>query len=252
MHSELGSVLGEYAGVITGNVGSIEKIKASIRMSYGGTAKWYTGNVWLDDYKQIELVPNEDGIIDYDIKIKEERMGRLTVFFESVVFEPLVADMSQGGTYVVIKDLSFHASSTQKLTSKNTVKTVYDEQNNVRLTRQPEFGPTTEVVALPGMIANGIFRKDGEHYVPTPLWKWPGEAEGLQLAAQVHKQLLMFYSKPNNLLEGDILNADLTNVPVIWQWHGKEHFMQSGRYNFVTNRIEGAVLREFIRYEDLF
>ena len=252
LHMEFGAILGVFNEKLTRAWGKVTGIKASIRMEYDGAVRWYTGNVWQADYKQVTLEPSDEGVVDYDINITADRMGRLTVFFEKVVFEPLVADVSQGGTYLGIKDISFQMAGEQKLTGKNTVKTVYDETNNVRLTRQPEFGPTTEVVALPGIIGNGIFRKDGEHYVPTPLWKWPGEAEGLQLAAQVHKQLLMFYSKPNNLLEGDILNADLTNVPVIWQWHGKEHFMQSGRYNFVTNRIEGAVLREFKRYEDLW
>jgi hypothetical protein len=74
----------------------------------------------------------------------------------------------------------------------------------------------------------------------------------MQLAAQVHKQLPCYYSKPNNFINGTIVGTDLTRFPAIWMWKGKEHFLMSGRYNFCTGKIDSAQLREFVRYEDLW
>ena len=54
------------------------------------------------------------------------------------------------------------------------------------------------------------------------------------------------------MLTGDIVNADMLDPRVIWTWKGAEHLLLSGSYNFLTSRLEGAVLREFVRYEDMW
>lgn len=135
---------------------------------------------------------------------------------------------------------------------KNTVNTKYNENNNVKLSRTPSLAPAFDEVAVPGLIKNGIFRKESETYVPAPEWMWQFGQESMQLPAIIHKQLLCYHSKPNNLISGTIVNADLLHPRAIWTWKGKEHMLMSGSYNYLTGHIEGATLREFIRYEDLF
>jgi hypothetical protein len=74
----------------------------------------------------------------------------------------------------------------------------------------------------------------------------------MQLPVIIHKQLLCYHSKPNNVISGTIVNADMLKARAIWTWKDREHLLLSGSYNFLTGHVEGAVLREFIRYEDLF
>ena len=136
---------------------------------------------------------------------------------------------------------------------KNTITTKYNEENNVRMSRTPELGPAYDEVVFPALIKNGIFRKDGDIYKTTAEWVWPYEGgDAVQLAVLIHQQLLCYHSKPNNVLTGDIVNADMLDPRVIWTWKGAEHMLLSGSYNFATSRLEGAVLREFVRYEDMW
>jgi hypothetical protein len=48
------------------------------------------------------------------------------------------------------------------------------------------------------------------------------------------------------------VNGDVSRFAHIWQFEGKEHILVSGRYNFINGYIEGAILREFARYENLW
>jgi hypothetical protein len=122
------------------------------------------------------------------------------------------------------------------------------------LSRAPELGPALNDVVFPVFIKNGIFRKNGDVYEPTPEWKWKDEeeADAVQLPVLIHKQLLCYYSKPNNLISGTIMNPHLLDPRVIWVWKGKEHIMQGGTYDFLNSVIEGATLREFMRYNQMW
>jgi hypothetical protein len=157
------------------------------------------------------------------------------------------------GAFLGIKSLSFSLPQTRSLMERNKVTTKYNEANNVRMTRDPELGPAYDAVAFPALIKNAIYRKEGDIYKTTAEWVWPYEGgDAVQLAVLIHQQLLCYHSKPNNVLTGDIVNADMLDPRVIWTWKGAEHMLLSGSYNFATSRLEGAVLREFVRYEDMW
>ena len=48
------------------------------------------------------------------------------------------------------------------------------------------------------------------------------------------------------------MNADVTRFAQIWDWEGKEHILVAGRFNFLSGYIEGAILREFARYDSMW
>lgn len=159
------------------------------------------------------------------------------------------SNFSTPGLYAIIESLSF--GQMLSLLEKNTVNTVYNQANNVILTREPKFAPALNETFLPQIIRNGIFRKSGNRYLPTPEWNWYGSAPQ-QLAVYNHLQLLCFHAKPNNIIRGTIVDTDLTRIRVIWSWEGAEHMLISGTFDFLAERIDGAVLREFTRYEDVW
>jgi len=133
----------------------------------------------------------------------------------------------------------------------NTIQTTYDSENNVIISRRPEIGPAYDQVALPGFISNGIFYKRGENVLPAKAWAWSGGTPQ-QMAVYNHLQILCYHAKPNNVITGDIVNADLGNLRALYMWHGSEHLLQGGSLNFLNGRIEGAILREFARYDDMW
>ena len=158
---------------------------------------------------------------------------------------------SKTGLYACVQDLSFCIPESLSLLDNNTVNTNYQEGNNVILTRDPEIAPAYNSVALPAFIKNGIFYRQGDVIHPAKTWGWTGGSQ-LQMAVFNHLQLLSYYAKPNNLISGSIVNADTTRMSVIYEWKGAEHILVSGNVNLLTGYIDGAMLREFARYEDMW
>lgn len=156
-----------------------------------------------------------------------------------------------GGVYVAVKSLSFAEVQGDALCETNRVNTNYDATNNVILSREPKIAPALNDVLFPSIIKNGIFVKVGNTYHPAKLWNWGGQTPQ-QMAVYNHLQLLCYHAKPNNVLRGTIVNADVTDMQVIWMWHGAEHMFVSGSFNLLSGHIENAVLREFARYEDMW
>ena len=152
-------------------------------------------------------------------------------------------------TYIPLYSLDFSANNV--VMEKNSVNTNYNAENNVILSRNPEIGPAYDKVALPAFIKNGIFYRSGDAILPAKKWSW-GSGSEQQMAVWNHLQLLSYYAKPNNLISGTIVNADITRAQAIYVWHGAEHILVSGTYNFLNGHIESAVLREFARYEDMW
>lgn len=168
-----------------------------------------------------------------------------------VVIKKIESNVTLSNMYVVVNAVSMENLSSVPLLEKNHVNTRFSETNNVILSRNPEFGPAYNTVALPGFIKNGIFYYDGNVIKPAKAWSW-NEGTPQQMAVYNHLQLLCYHSKPNNLITGDIVNADVIKTAAIYVWGGKEHLLISGTCNYLNGRIEGAVLREFVRYDDMW
>jgi hypothetical protein len=156
-----------------------------------------------------------------------------------------------GGVYVAVKSLSFAEVQGDALCETNRVNTNYDQNNNVILSREPKIAPALNDTLFPSIIKNGIFVKQGTTYIPAKTWYWGGHTPQ-QMAVYNHLQLLCYHAKPNNILRGTIVNADITHLQTLWMWGGAEHMLVSGSLNFINGYIENAVLREFARYEDMW
>lgn len=230
-------------------------LRAVIKRTAEGIEEYYDGKTWVASYKEIDLQFDESGVIEKTIQMENLGSGLLQLFIIRVD-----VDWKLGypgglatGAFLGIKSLSFSLPQTRSLMERNKVTTKYDDANNVRMTRNPELGPAYDEVAFPALIKNAIYRKEGDIYKTAAEWVWPYEGgDAVQLAVLIHQQLLCYHSKPNNVLTGDIVNADMLDPRVIWTWKGAEHLLLSGSYNFATSRLEGAVLREFVRYNDMW
>lgn len=232
-------------------------LRVVIKLTAEGIEKYYDGNVWGTSYNEIDLQFDESGVIEKTIQMENLGSGLLQLFIIRVDVDWKLGYPADGifgtGAYLGIKSLNFSLPQTRSLMEKNKVTTKYNEANNVRMTRSPELGPAYDEVAFPALIKNAIFRKEGDVYKTATEWVWPYEDyDAAQLAVLVHKELLCYHSKVNNLLTGDIVNADMIYPRTIWKWKGKEHLLLSGSYNFLSSQLEGASLREFVRYEKMW
>lgn len=230
----------------------VKSIVGAIKLTLNGVEYYYDGDTWLTSYVELNM-PFDGGVIEQDFKFgKKSGIGLLQIFIFSVDVEWKAGYGADKGAFLGIKALNLSLKDSTSMMESNTVRTIYDENNNIRLSRTPALGPAYDKVAIPGLIGNAIFRKENNTYVPAPEWKWKQDSEAYQLAVLVHKQLLCYHSKPNNLLSGTIVNASLVDPRAIWTWKGKEHLLLSGSLNILTGHIDGAVLREFRHYSEMW
>jgi hypothetical protein len=253
---DLGGVqysFGFASGTEDNGIGSIriKKVQCYVTAEQNGITQYWTGSEWQTAAYRLELAPNEGefgiGISFMDIT----GQAALSFIFENIIVDAMY-DYSKGyGLYVPISTMSFGVLQGLSLCAKNNVNTNYNEKNNVIISRTPELAPAMDEVPFPVAIKNGIFYKSDGVYLPAKAWNWDGGTPQ-QMAVYNHLQLLCYHSKPNNLITGDIVNADVIKTAAIYVWGGAEHLLISGTYNYLNGRIEGAVLREFVRYDDMW
>jgi hypothetical protein len=221
-----------------------------------GVAYYYgKDGSWRIDYQ--ELTEEYDATqSSYDF-VKTINMGEfsgsteITFAIIKIEYAQTTKGLNKYGLYAGIQLLAFEQPEGNAVLGTNNVNTKYVDSNNVIIERDPEFGPAYNTVALPQIIKNGIFVKSGNAYLPAKGWAWSGGTPQ-QMAVYNHLQLLCYHGKPNNVISGDITNVNFENIATIYEWNGAEHILVSGSYNFISGRLESAVLREFTRYEDMW
>lgn len=227
------------------------RFRGYLSVLQNGITQYYNGSGW----QAAEYLIDEEiveGMFAMDVPLSKfvgSAIVKLTI--QEIVIGWNIGDVSDGqGLYVAVSSLK-SAPIKSSLLETNRVNTNYDETNNVIIKRDPSLAPAYNEVPFPQVIKNGIFLIQDGAYVPAKEWAWPGGTPH-QMAVYNHLQLLCYYAKPNNVITGDIINADLGDIRALYVWEGKEHLLQGGSLNFLNGRIEGAILREFTRYESLW
>lgn len=157
------------------------------------------------------------------------------------------------GAYVPFKEFSLTDVDLENtsIPGSQKVTTNYNNKNNILVQRRPEFGFNDADVASPKIIKNGMYiLKDG-WYESSDQWRFHNSDAPNPLPVLIHQQLLAYYSKPNNVLTGELATANpLFNA--LYEWNGKKHLLTSGTLNVLTGRIENASLRELTRYDRMW
>lgn len=241
------------AGSENNGIGSmgVKKVSCYISSEQEGATSFYNGNGWQADAFKIDIEASNG---EFGIDVGFKGITGQTLFAISIENIELdtARDYSDGdGLYVPISSMFLGATNSQSLCDVSRVISKYIDSNNVIIERSPEFAPALDEVPFPATIKNGIFVKSGNAYLPARKWAWSGGTPQ-QMAVYNHLQLLCYHAKPNNVISGDIIDADFEDMAVIYEWGAANHILVSGSYNFLNGRIESAVLREFIFYSQIW
>lgn len=157
------------------------------------------------------------------------------------------------GAYVTFKNFTLTDANLENTTIPGSQKitTAYNAKNNILIQRNVEYGFNPGDVASPHIIKNGMFIIKDSWYESEEEWKFNSSDAGNPLPVLIHQQLLAYYSKPNNVLTGELA----TRNPIfnaLYEWNGKKHLLASGALNIITGRMENVVLREFARYDQMW
>lgn len=240
-------------GKIINTASTVIRVRYAIKAVYNGIDYFLDEDgSWTESY--VEYTATRDGESSLRIKSISHSIP-LQAFDAPVVLHFYILELfdlnAEGkNIYVQVQSLKVIPNDNDSLLQTNNVNTIYNNDNNVIISRDPTIGPAYDFVYY-GIIKNGMFIKSGDVYLPAKAWAWSGGTPQ-QMAVYNHLQLLCYHAKPNNVITGDIVNADLGNLRALYMWHGSEHLLQGGSLNFLNGRIEGAILREFARYDDMW
>ena len=234
----------------------VTKLKYGISVQQGNTTKFWNGSAWVTEQKKLEAEFGESNEVEIDCNL-QSYTDAVTFRFHIYAVERTSKISTQNAAYACLTSMEIMPIGATALRSVNRVITKYNETNNLVLTRDPKLAPAFERTLYPSFIQNGIFEKVSGEIRPTPLWQVAydfdkDEEVYTQLAAGIHMQMLPYYTKPNRVINATIANADLVNYNPRYVYDGREYLLMSGTYNYLTGRIDGAVLREFARYDDIW
>lgn len=162
------------------------------------------------------------------------------------------SEISTGG-YIGIANITIMAidNAGYPIMDVLRIKTNYNDKNNIVLNRQPKYAPNISNVLSPSQISNAFYVKSSDKYIGSEKWKYGGTDLPKQLGILIHQQILAYYSKPNNVLSGELATKDpLFNA--LYEWNDKKHLLTSGALNIITGRMENVILREFTRYDHMW
>lgn len=225
------------------------------------------GNYWLYKSKWSSKRPNRPVLIgnvagsastfdcasfaDLSINIP----GLLTIeFYSAAISYTYFRVENSAFAYLRYKGVSISISddSTKPLQiEKRTITTEYSKKNNLILNRTPQFACNPSEIISPISIKNGLFVKNEEKYFGSDFWVFNANDVARPLATLIHQQILCYYARPNNVLNGNLIGQDY-DFKSLYEWEGKIHLLMSGTLNVLTGRMENAVLREFMRYDHMW
>lgn len=163
---------------------------------------------------------------------------------------PIQDLIDAGKAYCRISDLKISQADAGDF-KESRVISLYDEMNNNLITRDPALG-AGPVVLSAKVIKNGIYLPESGYPPATP-WNWPEEEVKTELQVLIAQQILLYNSKPNNLLTGTLVSDDkMLRLPGIWTYNNKNHILISGSLDLLTGYLEDVKLREYLRWPELY
>jgi hypothetical protein len=233
---------------------------------YNGSS-WVTSETTISKELSIGLFVSDKPQGPTVVELKDITLpdaGTVTLTIERIFIQGVTLRLRQDcvGMYMRISDIHMEVSLPEDvgLLDKLTLTTNYSNRYSVRISRDPAFVINETELPEVAYIPNALLMEGEYQYFGAGDWGWlgpdlsdPPRHKGISLARLIHQQLLAYHARPNNLLTGELVNIDMAHpFTALYEWGGVEHLLLSGTLNVLTGRMEGATLRSFTRYEDMW
>ena len=163
------------------------------------------------------------------------------------------------GCYARLSNVTIESNAVNL--KSNAVRTINDEKYNVLINRKPEIAPLSRQVAYtyPANYPSALFyfRTAGD-ILPKP-YPYAGNWSGITgtvkpLPVLIHQQLLCYRGANLWQLSGDCAPKErgLLYFDTILRYKNRRYIIKSGTMDFTTGTFGGAVLREFLEYDDIW
>ena len=257
------------------------KYRISYRTQFGGTGgteRYWTGDNWVESVNNGYIIEKTFDPDTEDVTSIEESLipcddvgeyGYMWVTIVSMVYRTVTYSWNlignswsfdpqySIGVYARLRSISLESELTKKMIS-DTVKTVNNEQYNVRCSRNPKFGCLSQSVGFvyPSNYRNAFFYMDSNGFPQAApyLWKWTDRSTKLGFPVQVALQILQYHATPLEVLEGStgmVDKIDRITFDDTYFYKGLAHLLLSGIYDLMTARFDSAILRSYVQFSNV-
>lgn len=244
---------------------SLSKIKYKLWFENGGVIRYWTGSGWRSSEITIEkeFDPQNEYATDLEIALQQcddlPEGGVLHLAFLDINYKMYYNTYAFDGVYARLASISVAPNVTNL--SKNTVKTINDDKYNVRLERNTEISPLSRetTVALPDNYPSALFYYPSGSSFPK-VFPYMGNWDNVSgdvvkpFLVLVHQQILCYRGASLWQLSGECApkNNALFWFNSICVYKNRNYILQGGTLDFTNGMLQGAILREFLEYDDIW
>ena len=255
---------GSDQGKVTALQYSLSSIKYQVRFEGDGITRYWSGSGWYSDH-EYTITRDYDSENEYgtalEISLAECKAisaGRLIVTFSNIVYKRW--DDSAIGVYARVQSILVGVISTRGVT-EDKVTTINNQAYNVNVSRQPLFGALSKEVGFvsPGNYQGAIFHYPNGGSIPDQypyMVRFNGQAasRAVPLPVIIHQQILCYRYGAARVLNGRCAPIDKAAwaLPSLFRYKGVSYLLQGGTLDLFSGIMEGAVLHEFILFDDLW
>ena len=255
---------GSDQGKVTALQYSLSSIKYQVRFEGDGITRYWSGSGWYADH-EYTLTREYDSENEYgtalEISLAECKAisaGRLIVTFSNIVYKRW--DDSAIGVYARVQSILVGVISTRGVT-EDKVTTINNQAYNVNVSRQPLFGALSKEVGFvsPGNYQGAIFHYPNGGSIPDQypyMVRFNGQAasRAVPLPVIIHQQILCYRYGAARVLNGRCAPIDKAAwiLPSLFRYKGVSYLLQGGTIDLFSGIMEGAVLHEFVLFDDLW
>ena len=254
---------------------TLYKIKCAIYYVTTGGVRFWDGKVWARNLEVLEF--------EYDATLKESATdmevvlakcealpeeGDIIIQLYDLQYYWQRKNAPTGGTGREIDEIgsftriaSIAFSVNQNNLAKNTVTTVNNEKNNISLNRDSLVSPLSKEVPFifPANYGSALFYAGYGGRIPEPypyMLKWSSGSGNTRkpLPVFIHQQILCYRGASLWELNGECAprNNALLRFNSLLQYKNRTYMLKSGTMDFMTGTLNGASLREFLEYDDIW
>lgn len=231
----------------------------------GGVTRYWDGRGWQNTASdvKVEYDSQNESATDLKVTLEPSELGRggvLRFTFKDIQYKCFYNSASYcKGIYARLS--SFQVSVNKDNLVRNTVRTVNDEKYNVLLSRDPDFAPLSRDVSMvmPQNYPSALYYYPAGSSFPTQ-YPYQGNWDNLNtsvvkpLPVLVHQQILCYRGASLWELSGECAPKDggLFRFNALTTYKSRTYILMSGTLDFRTGSVVGAILREFLEYDDVW
>ena len=231
----------------------VAEIKVRITAAVGGAARYLGPDGWSADVQEFAIqsgqeieVPALENGTDFTVQVWEVNTDGAGQEWEQHITPP------NDFFFCTALTIRVEPPTTSTTPTEFKTTTIYNEDNNVTISRTPKVGPANTDVAA--AFCRNVLAY-GNNVAPDE-WNWPGASSYLPLAVMIQAQVLCYHAAAVSVFTGTAHDkATPRALPFpgpAYTYYQRDCLQIYGTYDFASGFIGQSLIREVLSWEDVW